>query len=198
MNLKFMGQLRDGKKNGNGKQMHENGTVYCDGFFQNDFPHGDKVKLMHDNKKVMYEGGMHEGQKQGTGTEYYANGQILFSGAWNNNEPDGKGIKIYNEDGSVMFEGDKGVEAEPKPEEQQTQEDGMVGVALTWGFMKATARNLKWLEDAKANKGKTPENDTPTEGMLETGDPWSFLRPTAGNLKWMQEHKAQVDAAKAK
>lgn len=107
MNIKYLGRLVDGKKNGDGREFHDNGNPYYDGNYQNNQPHGDKLTIFHPNKQAWYIGSMDEGQKQGHGTEFYDNGQILYSGNWHQNEPHGENVTIYNSDGSVMFEGRK-------------------------------------------------------------------------------------------
>jgi hypothetical protein len=107
MNIKYLGRLVDGKKNGDGREFHSNGNPYYDGNYQNNQPHGDKLTIFHPNKQAWYSGSMEEGQKQGHGTEFYENGQILYSGNWHQNEPHGENVKIHNSDGSVMFEGRK-------------------------------------------------------------------------------------------
>ena len=107
MNIKYLGRLVDGQKNGEGREFHANGNPYYDGNYQNNQPHSDKLTIFHSNKKPLYTGAMHEGSKQGNGTEFYDNGQILYSGNWDKNEPHGENVTIYNSDGSVMFEGRK-------------------------------------------------------------------------------------------
>jgi len=122
MSIKYLGRIDCGKKSGPGKEFHNNGTLYFDGNYQNDQPHGDQLTLWHDNKETMFTGSMNEGRKEGNGTEYYHNGQVLFHGSWHNNEPYGEAIKILNQDGSVMFEGNKtkgGDEANVETEEGQ-------------------------------------------------------------------------------
>lgn len=106
LNIKYLGQLKDGKKHGNGKYFHQNGELWFEGVFQNDGPHGE-VTLFHDNKQQQYVGGMTDGKRNGTGVEYFANGQKKFEGAWANDEPYGENIQVFNEDGSVAFEGTK-------------------------------------------------------------------------------------------
>jgi hypothetical protein len=107
MNIKYLGRLVDGKKNGEGREFHSNGNPYYDGNYQNNQPHAEKLTTFHSNKQAWYTGAMHEGQKQGNGTEFYDNGQILYSGIWEKDEPYGENVTIFNNDGSVMFEGRK-------------------------------------------------------------------------------------------
>jgi hypothetical protein len=112
MNIKYLGRLVDGKKNGEGREFHANGNPYYDGNYQNNQPHGPKLTTFHLNKQAWYTGAMHEGQKQGNGTEFYDNGQIFYSGNWEKDEPHGENVTIFNSDGSVMFQGRKMPEEE--------------------------------------------------------------------------------------
>lgn len=107
MNLKYLGRLKDGKRNGDGRSFWPSGAVYYDGNWEDNQPHGDKCTTFHKNKSKWYVGNLVQGLKEGKGAEYYDNGQVMFEGNWVNNEPYGENIKIFNADGSVMFQGDK-------------------------------------------------------------------------------------------
>jgi hypothetical protein len=93
----FEGEFNAGKKNGTGREVSYNGSVY-NGYWKNDKYHGQGIKTWAiDNKDIVlagetlakanytYEGDYKEGEINGKGTLKNQNGEIIFEGEWKDN-----------------------------------------------------------------------------------------------------------------
>jgi hypothetical protein len=78
---KYVGEFKDGKRNGQGTLTLPNGEKYV-GAFRDGVRHGQGTYTWPDGRKYVgeYKDGMYNGQ----GTEYSADGTILQSGIWEN------------------------------------------------------------------------------------------------------------------
>jgi hypothetical protein len=76
---RYVGQVQDGERNGEGTQAWPDGSRYA-GHFQNDKWNGYGTFTWPDGTR--YVGAWLDGKKNGQGTQYAANGQVLQFGMW--------------------------------------------------------------------------------------------------------------------
>ena len=122
-NLLYEGEYRNGKKNGMGREYHNNYKTLYEGEYLNGERNG-KGKEFNDKGKLIFEGDYINGKrwngngydinnniiytlKNGNGIikEYNSNGTLKFEGEYLNGEKNGSG-KEYNGDGELKFEGE--------------------------------------------------------------------------------------------
>ena len=97
---RYIGQLVNGKKNGNGIIYYVSGNRY-EGDWKNDKKEGKGILYLNDGER--YEGDWKNDKKEGKGIFYFKNGD-KYEGDWKNNKLEGKGILFfYNGD---KYEGD--------------------------------------------------------------------------------------------
>lgn len=77
--LRYRGDHRKGLAHGKGVGFWEKGNVWCDGFFENNKPHG-KCKVYFPDGTLRHEGLFDEGLPYGPGKEFFNNGQLWFAG----------------------------------------------------------------------------------------------------------------------
>ena len=91
-NLKFEGELINGKKNRKSKEYYESGTLKYEGGYLN----GERSyfgKEYYENGSLKYDGAFENGKKHGEGKEYYENKALKFAGIYlNGNMWKGKGF----------------------------------------------------------------------------------------------------------
>ena len=101
--LVYVGEFKDGKRDGKGKMTYLNGNVY-DGEFKDDRHHG-YGELFSVSMQIRYVGYWKNGFRSGLGTEYYISKTSLngfwkggkkYEGGWNGKKH-GKGIFTWND-----------------------------------------------------------------------------------------------------
>ena len=101
-NIKYDGEFVDDKYEGNGKYIYKNGESYR-GKFKNGFLHGKGV-YYYENGKICYEGDFINDKYEGNGRYNYTNGEY-YIGQWKNDKKNGRG-KYYYKNGNLCYEGD--------------------------------------------------------------------------------------------
>jgi len=96
---KYEGPLKNGKKEGKGIYIYENGCKY-EGYFKNDKKHGSGIFYYANGDR--YKGNFYEGNYQGFGIFYFNNGD-RYEGEFNKNKYSGKGKYFYHN--GDIFEG---------------------------------------------------------------------------------------------
>ena len=99
----YDGDLINGKCEGKGKYIFENGDYYI-GQFKNGLRDG-LGKQYYKNKILQYDGMWKSDMRNGHGVYYYENGNY-FVGFWKNNEKVVNG-ELYNKNGEIINEGDE-------------------------------------------------------------------------------------------
>ena len=120
-NEKYEGPLKNGKKEGKGIYIYQNGCKY-EGYFKNDkkdgsgifyYANGDRYKgnfhegnyegfgIFYFNNGDRYEGEFNKNKYSGKGKYYYHNGD-RFEGNWLNDKKNGKGVYIYLNDDKIV------------------------------------------------------------------------------------------------
>ena len=97
----YIGEFKEGERNGNGTLFDNDNSIIYEGQFKNDEIHG-KGKLYHNNE-IIYEGDLIDGKVEGFGKEYLSNG-TYYIGEFKNYEKNGKG-KIYGINDNIIFDG---------------------------------------------------------------------------------------------
>ena len=95
----YVGELKDGKKNGNGKMMYADGRVY-DGAWKDDKKNGQGTMLY--ANRDYYDGNWEGDLQIGNGSMVYANGNY-YNGKWRDNQRHGFGMMKYADDN--VYEG---------------------------------------------------------------------------------------------
>ena len=90
---KYIGQWKDGLRDGIGKFTWNNGDTY-EGTWVEDKRHGQGIYVWHDGSK--YKGNYSHGIRSGYGIYYYTNGSI-YEGTWQNNLKHGIANFYYKE-----------------------------------------------------------------------------------------------------
>ena len=98
----YEGDLVDGKCEGKGKYIFENGDYYI-GNFSNGVREG-LGNQYYKNNELQYEGKWKSDMRNGHGLYYYENGDY-FIGFWRDNKKFGKG-ELYDKNGQIIKEGD--------------------------------------------------------------------------------------------
>jgi hypothetical protein len=101
----YVGELKDGKKNGNGKMMYADGRVY-DGAWKDDEKNGQGTMLTPHRdgvRSAFYNGTWVKDLENGQGSMIYANGDY-YNGNWRYGFRNGNGRMVYKEDGKI-YEG---------------------------------------------------------------------------------------------
>ena len=98
----YEGDLINGKCDGNGKYVFKTGDFYI-GQFKNGLREG-KGTQYYKNEKIQYKGNWKNDMRNGSGKYYYENGDY-FIGFWKDNIKIGKG-ELFNENGVTLFGGD--------------------------------------------------------------------------------------------
>lgn len=123
----YEGQIKDGKPNGKGKVLDENGVMIFDGEFVDNKLEGLGTMVLDEeltyigeihgtqaegkgkiltNGKLHYEGGFHNNGREGFGTLYDTeNGSRKYEGQWKNDLMDGIGKEFYDS-GKLFYEGE--------------------------------------------------------------------------------------------
>ena len=96
------GKFINGKLEGNGKYIWENGQYYI-GQWKNGKKHGKGI-IYYKDGTIMYEGDFVNDKKEGNGKFIWKNGKY-YIGEWKNNKKNGKG-KDYFSNGNILYEGD--------------------------------------------------------------------------------------------
>ena len=91
-NGRFTGERINGKKEGNGTYVWNDGSIYK-GEFSNDLMNGKGLLTI--PGKGSYEGNFINGKKSGTGTYKFTNGDT-YSGSWDNDTMSGHGTYIFS------------------------------------------------------------------------------------------------------
>lgn len=99
--IHYLGEVVDGKANGNGVGIWTSGSVYR-GAWKNNLRHGQGTFEWADGEK--YVGSYIDGKRQGMGTYYWPNGE-RYEGEWSDDRRFGKG-KLFDPDGNIKFDGD--------------------------------------------------------------------------------------------
>lgn len=95
----YEGEMRDGLREGFGKQVYKNGSVY-EGFWLNDKPHGVGRKIFENNH--VYIGDWKNGLCEGEGTYSDLNKQIIYTGGWRDGQKNGHGSETYKDKSSYI------------------------------------------------------------------------------------------------
>ena len=98
---KYIGELRNGKREGKGKMLYNDGTTY-EGEYKNDLRDG--YGIFNINNGNRYVGYFKDNTYDGKGTLYYINGD-KYEGYWFKDQKDGKGTMYYKFNNS-KYEGD--------------------------------------------------------------------------------------------
>ena len=122
----YIGQFKNGKKNGKGIIYSKDGNILYEGDFSNDKKEGTGKLILKNG--LYYEGQFKNGKKNGKGTIHYKDGKIAYEGdfcndkkegsgkiilkkgnyyegQFKNNKIQGKGIHYYS-NGNIMYDGD--------------------------------------------------------------------------------------------
>ena len=103
--LKYIGEFKNGKRNGRGKS-YDHKLLLFDGEFLNDKIWNGKGKIYFDDN-LEFEGEYKNGEKNGKGKEYdHRNGELLFDGEYLNNERWNGKVKKYDYYNKLIFEGE--------------------------------------------------------------------------------------------
>ena len=89
---KYEGPIINGKKEGKGIYIYQNGCKY-EGYFKNDKKEGNGIFYYANGDR--YKGNFHEGNFHGTGVFYFNNGD-RYEGEFNKNKYSGKGKYFYH------------------------------------------------------------------------------------------------------
>lgn len=100
-NVYYDGNIKNGKAEGVGKGLFDNGVTY-EGAWRNNLPDGEGVQKWPDGRK--YEGHFSSGLKSGTGT-FIWNNHEKYVGEWLNDQRHGKGT-LYDKKGKVKYKGE--------------------------------------------------------------------------------------------
>lgn len=100
-NIYYTGEIEDGKANGIGKGVFDNGNVY-EGEWVNNKIEGKGKEKFPDGS--YYEGQFLNNERHGNGTFLYKNNE-KYVGDWENNTRDGKGI-LYDKKGKEKYKGE--------------------------------------------------------------------------------------------
>lgn len=123
---RYVGQVNNGVKIGNGKFYYTNGEWYegnwcndvkCgygknfdrdgilifEGYWDKGLENG-KGTAYHRNSKIKYDGNYSNGKYEGYGILYHENGNKYYDGEWKNSQPHGEGSE-YRRDESVKYNG---------------------------------------------------------------------------------------------
>ena len=89
----YIGEFKEGKKDGNGIEFYKNNTIKYEGYYEKD-------KCEKYGKYIYPSGNYYKGQflnglKHGNGTEYYKNNAVKYSGDYVNDKCEGYGKFIY-------------------------------------------------------------------------------------------------------
>jgi uncharacterized coiled-coil protein SlyX len=98
--IHYLGEVEDGKANGNGIGIWANGSLYRGGW-RNNMRHGEGEFEWPDGDK--YAGEFANGQIEGEGTYYWKSGE-RYEGTFTNNRRNGSGI-LFDQDGNIKFKG---------------------------------------------------------------------------------------------
>lgn len=83
--LSYVGEFKDGKFNGNGKEITGNKLTYF-GEFKNDKYDGNGEEYFADSGKLKYKGEFSDGVYDGKGTLYNKDGSVKYEGSWSNGD----------------------------------------------------------------------------------------------------------------
>ena len=100
MKLLYTGQYRNGKREGMGEQIWNDGSCY-QGFFENDQSSGKGVQVYITGD--WYKGDWKDGMSHGLGEYHHLRDKITYKGEWYRGEQHGFGKETY-QDGSI-YEG---------------------------------------------------------------------------------------------
>ena len=100
LNIKV--DFKNGKKEGDGKFIFEDGNYYI-GQFKDDLFNGKGI-IYYKNGNIMYEGYLKNNKKEGHGKFIYENGNYYICQI-KDDLRNGKGI-VYYKNGNIMYEGD--------------------------------------------------------------------------------------------
>lgn len=100
-NIYYTGDIVDGKANGVGKGVFDNGNVYEGEWVNNNIEGKGKEKLP---DGTYYEGEFSNNVRDGKGTYLYKNNE-KYVGQWENNVRDGEGI-LYDKKGKIKYKGE--------------------------------------------------------------------------------------------
>ncbi len=98
--IKYFGEVKNGKANGDGIGSHSTGSVY-DGEWKNNQKHGKGTYKWIEGE--VYEGEFKNDKISGEGTYYWVNGD-KYVGEWENNKRNGEGT-LYDKDNKVVLKG---------------------------------------------------------------------------------------------
>jgi len=115
--MKYEGDFKDGKADGNGKIIYGDGKYYI-GQLKNDHRHGKGI-LYYKNGNIKYEGDFVENKFEGNGKLILEDGQY-YIGQFKNGFKHGKGIEYYS-NGSIKYEGE--FENDKKVERKNSKRD---------------------------------------------------------------------------
>jgi hypothetical protein len=99
--IHYLGEVEDGKANGNGIGIWSNGSIYR-GSWRNNMRHGKGSFEWEDGDK--YEGEFAFGQIEGEGTYFWKSGE-RYEGDFKNNRRNGNGT-LFDKDGNVKIQGE--------------------------------------------------------------------------------------------
>ena len=89
----YIGQFKNGKKNGKGTIYYKNGNIMYEGDFLNDKREGNGKLIMKNGQ--YYVGQFKKGKKHGKGIDYYKNGNIMYEGDYINGKLEGNGKFVW-------------------------------------------------------------------------------------------------------
>lgn len=105
--VKYLGSMRRGLKEGQGKIFHENvTTLYYKGEFLEGKIDGEDCSLYYENGNLKYRGTIVKGIKQGYGVEYYENGKKYYEGFFQDSLKYGKDCEIFYENSNLLYKGE--------------------------------------------------------------------------------------------
>ena len=92
-NMKYVGEIEEGEKQGQGIEYYENGDIKYKGEWEEGKYHEEGIKY-YDNENKMYEGEFKKGIQNGRGIFYYIDGSN-YKGIWKDGIPHEQGIDYF-------------------------------------------------------------------------------------------------------
>ena len=119
--IEYIGEYKNGKKNGKGKEYNKNGKLIFEGEYLNEIKWNGKIYDLNSNNiyelkngtgfvkefdydgNLIFEGEYKNEKRNGKGKEYLGNSTLIFEGEYRNGIKNGKGKEYWG--GDIVFEG---------------------------------------------------------------------------------------------